>query len=93
MQPELPFYANIVSEVDLIYRSKVNPSERPKVVTSKDCYNVLMELWDQNKIELQEEFKVLLLNRANRVLGIYNASAGGISGTVADPRLIYTAAL
>jgi DNA repair protein RadC len=29
-----------------------------------------------------EEFKVMLLNRANRVLGIVNLSLGGIAGTV-----------
>ncbi len=37
--------------------------------------------------------KVLLLNRANKVLGVYEVSTGGISGTVADPRLIFVAAL
>ena len=44
-------------------------------------------------IELQEEFKVLLLNKAHRVLGIYNLSKGGIDGTVADIRLVFTTAL
>jgi DNA repair protein RadC len=42
---------------------------------------------------LQEEFKVLLLNRANKVIGLYNTSKGGVTGTVADPRLILAAAL
>ena len=35
----------------------------------------------------------MLLNRSNRVLGIYEVSTGGITGTVADPRVILTAAL
>jgi DNA repair protein RadC len=34
-----------------------------------------------------------LLNRCNRVLGIYELSSSGITGTVADVRLITTAAL
>ena len=42
---------------------------------------------------MQEEFKVLLLNQSNKVMGIYHAAAGGITGTVADPRLILAAAL
>jgi DNA repair protein RadC len=50
-------------------------------------------LWDENKIEFQEEFKVLLLNRANRVIGVYEVSCGGVTGTLADPRLILTAAI
>jgi hypothetical protein len=35
----------------------------------------------------------LFLNRANKVLGIYDVSTGGVSGTVADPRVIFVAAL
>ena len=44
-------------------------------------------------MEMQEEFKVLLLNRSNRVIGVYDASTGGICGTVVDPRLILATAL
>lgn len=40
-----------------------------------------------------EEFKVLLLTRSNQVIGIVPISQGGISGTVADPKLIFAAAL
>ncbi len=82
-----------VAEVELVYRSKVKASERPKIVTSKDAYNVLLKSWDENKIEMVEQFKVLFLNQANKVLGIYEVSTGGITGTVADPRVIFAAAL
>lgn len=82
-----------VSEVQLSYRSKVSPSQRPKITSSRDAYNILKSLWNGNTIEMHEEFKVLLLNRANRVLAIYNVSSGGIAGTVADPKLIFIAAL
>lgn len=44
-------------------------------------------------INYRNEFKVLLLNRANKVLGVCEVSSGGITGTVADPRLIFVAAL
>jgi DNA repair protein RadC len=40
-----------------------------------------------------EEFKLLLLNRSNAVLGILSVSKGGISGTVTDIRLIFQGAL
>lgn len=82
-----------VAEVELIYKSRVKPSERPQIKSSKDCYQLIMHTWDKNKIEFIEQFKVLLLNRANRVLGIYEASTGGLDGTVAELRLIFTAAL
>ncbi|RTL59991.1 MAG: DNA repair protein [Sphingobacteriales bacterium] len=82
-----------VAEVELIYKSKVKASERPLIRDSKDIYDVLKQIWDGNKIEMLEEFKVLFLNRANRVIGVYDASSGGITGTVADPRLILAAAI
>ncbi len=48
---------------------------------------------DENKIDLLEQFKIILLNRSNKVLGIYEVSQGGMTGTVADPRLIVATAL
>ncbi len=39
------------------------------------------------------QLKVLLLNRTNKVLGLVNVSSGGVSGMVADPKIIYVAAL
>jgi DNA repair protein RadC len=82
-----------VSEVELIYKSKIKASERPLVRDSKTAFDLLAKNWDMDKIELLEEFKILLLNQANRVLGIFPLSRGGITGTVADPRLIFGAAL
>lgn len=82
-----------VAEIEIRYNPKLKPSQRPEVKNSADIYNVLMKLWDQNLIGLQEEFKVLLLNRRNKILGVYNASSGGITGTVADPKLILMTAI
>ena len=84
---------NIVAEVELVYKSKVKPSQRPQIRTSRDCYELLQQTWDENKIEFVEQFKVLLLNKANRVLGIYEMSTGGVAGTIADIRLVFIAAL
>jgi len=82
-----------VAEIQLSYKTKVKPSHRPKISSSKDAYSILLESWDEDKLEFVEQFKVLLLNRANRVLGIYEVSTGGVSGTVADPKLVFAAAL
>jgi DNA repair protein RadC len=82
-----------VAEIELSYKSEVSPSERPLVSNSKDAYHILMAYWDENKIELSEQFKVMMLNRAGRVLGIYEVSSGGTSGTIVDTKLIFTAAL
>ncbi len=82
-----------VAEIQLSYKSNVKPSLRPKISTSRDAADILMHSWDLSRIELQEQFKVLFTNRANRVLGIFELSSGGTTGTVADPKLIFIAAL
>ena len=82
-----------VAEIQLTYKSDVKPSLRPKISGSKDAYNILVENWDSSKIEFVEQFKVMLLNRANKVLGIFEVSSGGSTGTVADPKLIFAAAI
>ncbi len=35
----------------------------------------------------------MLLNRAHKVQGIFEVSTGGVSGTVADPKIIFAAAI
>lgn len=82
-----------VADVELVYKTRVKASERPIIRDSKDIYNVLKQVWNENKIEMLEEFKVIFLNRANRVIGVYDASSGGLTGTVADRRLILAAAI
>ncbi|OQP44139.1 DNA repair protein [Niastella yeongjuensis] len=80
-------------EVELVYKTKVRSSDRVQLRGSVDTYNFLLQTWDENKLELQEQFKVILMNCKNRVLGIYELSTGGVTGTVADPKLIFMAAL
>ncbi|HXI01160.1 MAG TPA: JAB domain-containing protein [Sphingobacteriaceae bacterium] len=82
-----------VSEINVSYKPKFKASERPSISTSKDIYNILSQSWDYNKLELLEQFKIVLLTRANKVLGIFEVSSGGMTGTVADPKLIFSTAL
>lgn len=91
-QSNVEMYGN-VAEVELVYKTKVKASQRPQIISATDAYEVLKGFWDEGKMELVEQFKVLYLNRANRVLCGYHVSSGGLTGTVADPRLIFTAAL
>lgn len=82
-----------VQELQLIYKQKFKPSERPKITNSQDCYRVLLSIWNTEVMGFIEEFKILLLNRANRVIGCYDVSTGGICGTIVDPRVVFAAAL
>jgi DNA repair protein RadC len=77
-----------ISEVKLIYRTRVKASERLQVKSSKDAFDIFWEAWDLDSIEHVEEFKLMLLTRSNKVLGIASISKGGINGTVTDVRII-----
>ena len=88
-----PGFLNRIAEVELIYKSKVKASDRPKITHSGDAYVIFRDNWDGNKIEMQEQFKVMFLNRSNKVLGIYELSTGGMTGTVVDPKSLFCAAL
>jgi len=82
---------NTIREIKLSYSK--NGLENIKITDSDSAYKVLLDNWDMDTIELQEEFKVLLLNRANHVLGIYPLSKGGVSGTVVDVKLLLASAI
>ena len=93
MKNEMQQDFNVIAEIEMIYKTKVPASKRPAIRSSENAYAILLANWDKNKIEFVEEFKVLLLNRANKVLGICVISTGTVTGTIADPKLIFAAAL
>ena len=82
-----------VAEIQLSYKSKVKASMRPKIECSKDAEKVFRQVWDIDKLEFVEQFKILLTNRANKVLGVFDVSLGGMVGAVADPKVIFACAL
>ena len=75
-----------VSEIEISYRPAFKLSEKPKVTSSRIAYSIFDQSWDRNRIELLEEFKVMLLNRQNRVLGVLNVAQGGLSEVMVDPK-------
>lgn len=71
-------------------RRESDPGEKPRVSSSREAYDLL----SGDMIDLpHEEFWVLLLNRANRLIRKHRISEGGVSGTVADPKVIFKSAL
>lgn len=93
MKPENSSVFKEVAEIQLVYKSKRRVSMMPQAKTSADIYRILRDHWSDERIQLVEEFKVILLNRANRILGIVPLSSGGVTSTVVDVKLILIAAL
>jgi DNA repair protein RadC len=81
----------IIAALELGRRRRDGDSEeKPRITGSRDVFEILRaHLLDIH----HEEFWVLLLNRANRVIKKHQISQGGIAGTVADPKIIFKVAL
>lgn len=82
---------NEVAEIRVSYSTK--NIQKEKITSSDKAYCIFFKSWSKKTIELQEEFKVMMLNNSNEVLGIYSMSKGGTTGTVVDIRLIFAVAL
>ena len=81
---------SIVSALELGRRRPIEAPKKPKITGSQDAY----ELMKPELMDLQHEtFWVLLLNRAHQVIKKQVISSGGVSGTVADPKIIFKHAL
>ncbi|MFL0102008.1 JAB domain-containing protein [Tenacibaculum maritimum] len=80
-----------IAEVKVSYTT--NNTEKLRITNSKTSYDVLLACWNKNTLELQEEFKVLLLNRNNQVLGVYPLSKGGTASSIVDIKLLFSVAL
>lgn len=93
MQLQDNLFKDQVAEVELVYRSKVNPSDRIKVTTSDHFATLFRSIWNPDRMELVEEFKVIYLNRGCRVLGAFALSSGGLSNTIVDVKLVILAGL
>lgn len=64
--------------------------EKARITSSSDAYHIL---YPRVGDLAHEEFHVMCLNRSNKVLAIHTISQGGLTGTIADPRIIFNKAL
>ncbi|SFA54848.1 RadC-like JAB domain-containing protein [Pedobacter suwonensis] len=81
-----------IQEVSLKYKRN-RPDRDIQVITANDAYDVLKSVWDENRIDLLEEFKIILLDVKNCVLGVSSISTGGISTCIVDPKIVFATAL
>jgi len=72
------------------YQNCTKKLKKPNVGSSANVYEAIRPYL----MDLQhEQFWVLLLNRSNEVIRPQQISIGGVSGTVADPKMIFKAAI
>src|ERR1700722_674078 len=80
-----------LAEVKVVYKRRLKVMF--KITNSRDSFDLFGSLFNKDTFAYREEFIVLLLNRANRVLGWARLSIGGISGTVVDTKIVFVLAI
>ncbi len=84
---------NEVNEIKVSYCEKLGVIDSMPLTDSEQVAKLLYDNWDGNTIGLQETFKVLLLNNANKVKGTYQVSTGGINAALVDVRILFAVIL
>lgn len=86
-------HQSIFAEMAISYKTKKEHMSHKKLNSSIEVVEYLKSIWNHDVIEYQEEFLVIMLNRVNNVIGWIKVSSGGMAGTVADPKIIFSSAL
>lgn len=84
---------NLVAELEVKYVPKRGRKPYGEILTSNDAFKILYPLFNPDTIRLQEQFVVLYLNNASAVIGYFNCSKGGTTGTCVDNKIILSVAL
>ena len=90
--------SNIKETEDIVhYMAKQNPKTEYKtsstvLTSSEETEKYLRSIWSED-IGFLEEFVVIFLNNASKVLGHYLVSRGGMTATLVDPKVVFIAAL
>lgn len=87
------FCPNTITEIKLSYINPVKPSLRHEIKDHKTTYDIFLQAWDKSLLELQEQFKVMLLSASNRLLDVYHTASRGTGATLVDIKLIFACAL
>ena len=79
-------------EISIKYKGALK-SELKKISSSKDLYDICKQMYNNNTFDWQEEMILICLSQSNKIIGYYKISSGGITGTICDPKVVFTVAL
>ena len=77
-----------VAEIQVSYSPRITNDNRIKIIHAHTAEKLFRQVWNKDKMQLQESFKVMLLNRNNQLLGIVTISEGGIAHVQVDVKLL-----
>lgn len=79
-----------VAEIELTYQSKMDALKRPIISSSSSAYDLLCTIWTSSDLNRGHQFNIVLLNRANRVLGVLELPVAAFSTVKNYIKRIYT---
>lgn len=75
------------------YSKRVAKRDRITITNSEEVSHFLRNIFNQDTFDWREEMILICLSRANDIIGYYKVSAGGTTGTICDPKMVFTTAL
>jgi len=78
---------------ELLVSYSAHKVSEQKISNSRETYSLITNRWNLDTIEMFEEVKILLLNKSNKVLGVYDLSKGGMSSSIIDVKIVLSIAL
>ncbi|MEQ9279398.1 MAG: JAB domain-containing protein [Balneola sp.] len=82
-----------IAEVSLAYRSIQPVDSLPTITSPQEAATYLRSIWNDDHLELKEEFIVILLNNKKHVLGWNLVSTGGATATIVEISSIFQVAM
>ena len=82
-----------IPEISIHYKRWLEFDKMPVIRSSNDAYQILLKAWNKEQMDYVEQAYILLLNRANRVVGVSNISKGGTYAAIIDRKVIFGTAL
>ena len=84
---------SVLCEIEVVYTPKRQDVPQKKISSSRDAYDVFMEVFDSKTICFREYAYALYLDRVNNVLGYFHLSTGSTAGTIIDVKQVLSIAL
>ena len=83
---------NKLAEISINYKSNIKPENKIKITSPEESAHQLRNIWN-DKIDYQESMYLMLLDRANNILGYTLLATGATTGVLVDIKMILQTAL
>ncbi len=76
----------LLAALELVNRGLGSEESKDMICSSSDAFRLIRSRLSGLK---HEEFWIMIMNRANHLIGLHRVSSGGVSGTVVDSKLVF----